>query len=95
MVVVILLLLLRTVTWIADLTPPVITTGGTTTTLGCNPSAADINAALGTATATDACSTATVTSTDGTVSTIVVTVRKQEHLLQAMLVVILLLHQEL
>ena len=43
------------------LTAPSITTGGTTTTLGCNPSAADINAALGTATATDGCSTATVT----------------------------------
>ena len=35
-------------------------------TLGCNPSASDINAALGSATATDACSTPTVTSSDGT-----------------------------
>ena len=51
----------RTVTWIAVPNPPaIITTGGTSTTLGCNPSAGDINAALGTATATDACSTPTV-----------------------------------
>ena len=49
----------RTVTWISDNTPPIITTGGTTTTLGCNPSASDINGALGTAVATDACGTPT------------------------------------
>jgi hypothetical protein len=58
----------RTVNWIADLTAPTLTTGGTTTTLGCNPSAGDINGALGTATATDACSTPTVSSSDGSVS---------------------------
>jgi hypothetical protein len=58
----------RTVTWTADVTPPVITTGGTTTTLGCNPSAGDINGALGTATATDACGVPTVSSSDGSVS---------------------------
>jgi hypothetical protein len=58
----------RTVTWTADLTPPVITTGGTTTTLGCNPSAGDINGALGTATATDACGVPTLSSSDGSVS---------------------------
>ena len=58
----------RTVTWTSDNTPPVITTGGTTNTLGCNPSAGDINGALGTATATDACGTPTVSPSDGTVS---------------------------
>ncbi len=58
----------RTVTWTADVTGPVITTGGTTTTLGCNPSAGDINGALGTATATDACGVPTVSSSDGSVS---------------------------
>ena len=58
----------RTVTWISDVTPPVLTTGGTSTSLGCNPSASDINAALGTATATDACGVPTVSSSDGTVT---------------------------
>jgi hypothetical protein len=51
------------------LLPPVITATGTVTTLGCNPLASDIDAALGTATATDACSTTTVSFTDGVVST--------------------------
>jgi hypothetical protein len=46
----------RTATWTADVTPPIITTGGGSLTLGCNPSASDINGALGTATATDNCS---------------------------------------
>jgi hypothetical protein len=55
----------RTVRWIADLTSPTLTTGGTTLSLGCNPSASDINDALGTATATDACGTPTVVPTDG------------------------------
>jgi predicted RNA-binding Zn ribbon-like protein len=58
----------RTVTWTTDLTAPTLTTGGTTTTLGCNPSANDIGAALGTATATDACGNPTVTSSDGNVT---------------------------
>jgi hypothetical protein len=58
----------RTVTWIADLTAPTLTTGGTGTSLGCNPSAGDINGALGTATATDACSVPTVSSSDGNVT---------------------------
>jgi hypothetical protein len=40
---------------LSDLTPPVITPTGTTNTLACNPTAAEINAALGTATATDGC----------------------------------------
>ena len=57
----------RTVTWTADVTAPVITTGGTTTSLGCNPAASDINNALGTATATDACGVPTVTQSDGPV----------------------------
>jgi hypothetical protein len=58
----------RTVTWTSDITPPVITTGGTTTTLGCNPTSGDINGALGTATATDGCGTPTVSAgSDGTV----------------------------
>jgi hypothetical protein len=55
----------RTVTWTSDLTPPTITATGTTTTLGCNSTTADIEAALGSATATDGCSIPTVTSSDG------------------------------
>src|SRR5213075_348139 len=61
----------RTINWITDLTPPTLTTGGTVANganLGCNPTAGDINGALGTASATDACSTPTVTSSDGAVS---------------------------
>ena len=54
-----------TVTWIADLTPPVITQVVLSTSLGCNPSAGDINGALGTATATDACGTPTVSNVMG------------------------------
>jgi hypothetical protein len=68
MVVVIAATASRTITWTSDLTPPVITTGGTTTTLGCNPTVADIDAALGTASASDACGTPTVTSLDGAVT---------------------------
>src|SRR5213075_1507303 len=59
----------RTATWTADVTPPVITATGNDTPLGCNPTAAAINSALGTATATDACGTPTITSTDGAVGT--------------------------
>jgi hypothetical protein len=55
--------------WTSDLIPPVITATGTTTTLGCNPTTAQIDAALGTATATDACSTVSITSTDGAIAT--------------------------
>ena len=47
----------RTVSWPNDILPPVITAAGTTLTLDCNPSAADIDAALGTATVTDDCGT--------------------------------------
>src|SRR5439155_1157355 len=53
----------RIVTWTVDNTAPMITASGTTLTLGCNPSAADINAALGTATATDNCGVGTPTAT--------------------------------
>src|SRR6185503_5322085 len=57
----------RTVTWTNDQTPPSITAPGTTT-LGCNPAASDINAALGSATATDACGTPTVNQSDGPIT---------------------------
>ena len=53
-----LLLLSRTVTWTEDITPPVFTGSYTDVTLGCNP--ADINASLGSATATDACGAVTI-----------------------------------
>src|SRR6185503_3937406 len=58
----------RTVTWKADTTPPTITANGTGTSLGCNPAASDINLALGSASATDACGPTTVTSSDGNVT---------------------------
>ena len=51
----------RTVTWTSAPNPPAIIITGAVATLGCNPSASDINAALGSATATAACSTPTVT----------------------------------
>ena len=54
----------RTVTWTEDLTAPVITASGTTLTLGCNPTTAAIEAALGTATATDNCGNVTPAATD-------------------------------
>src|SRR5205085_10386530 len=57
----------RTGCWTFDITAPVITATGTTATLGCNPTAADIDAALGSATATDNCGTPTLTSTDNAV----------------------------
>src|SRR5205085_492990 len=58
----------RTVTWNVDTIAPVIVATGTTLTLGCNPTTAAINAALGTATATDNCGPVTPTSTDGLVT---------------------------
>src|SRR5438094_140841 len=58
----------RTATWTADTQAPVITATGTTLALGCNPSASDINAALGTATATDNCSVGTPTATHSAVT---------------------------
>ncbi|MFV8392612.1 IPT/TIG domain-containing protein, partial [Flavobacterium sp. LB2P6] len=59
----------RTATWTVDITLPVITATGTPTngTLGCNPAAAAITAALGTATATDNCGSVSPTFTDATV----------------------------
>ena len=57
----------RTATWTADVTAPTITATGGSLTLGCNPTAGDINGALGSASATDACGTPTVSSSDGAV----------------------------
>ncbi|MFN5223826.1 MAG: HYR domain-containing protein, partial [Bacteroidota bacterium] len=61
----------RTISWKVDLTAPVITATGSVANgadLGCNPSAAAINAALGTATASDNCDIVTVSANDGAVS---------------------------
>jgi hypothetical protein len=55
--------------------------------MGCNPLASDITAALGSATATDGCSSATVTFTDGAVSTAAALLRRQEYLQLSMVVV--------
>src|SRR5262249_41642292 len=54
---------------VVDTTPPVITTTGTPAdgVLGCNPTAAAIETALGTATVSDSCGTPTLTSTTGSV----------------------------
>jgi hypothetical protein len=60
----------RTVTWPKDNTAPVITATGTNLTLGCNPAAAAIEAALGTATATDNCGTPTLSVTTSPVTVI-------------------------
>src|SRR5688572_22155191 len=59
----------RTATWTADVTGPTITATGGSLTLGCNPTASDINGALGSASATDACSVPTVTPSDGAILT--------------------------
>src|SRR4029077_3604214 len=61
----------RTATWTLDVTAPVITTTGNPANgiiAGCNPTASQIDAALGTATATDNCGPVTPASTDGAVS---------------------------
>src|SRR5438132_189473 len=55
----------RTATWTYDTTPPMIAATGTTLTLGCNPSAADIAGALGLATYTDNCGPTTATALAG------------------------------
>jgi gliding motility-associated-like protein len=52
---------------VVDTTAPLITASGTTLNAGCNPTAAQINAALGTASATDNCGTPVVSNSDGTV----------------------------
>src|SRR4030095_638533 len=59
----------RTATWTADNIAPILTATGNNTPLGCNPTGAAIDAALGSATASDACGTPTVTSSDGAVGT--------------------------
>src|SRR4029079_8818346 len=58
----------RTVTWTIDTEIPVITATGTTLALGCNPTAGEMDAALGTATATDNCTVGTPTATDGLIT---------------------------
>lgn len=58
----------RTVTWKEDTDAPEFTGDYSTVTLGCNPSSSEIDAALGTAAATDNCSTVTITQSDGSVS---------------------------
>src|SRR6188508_1813351 len=58
----------RTVTWTDDNNPPTLTGSYVNVPLGCNPLSTAITAALGSATATDACGTATITSADGGVS---------------------------
>src|SRR5439155_11169848 len=57
----------HTVTYARDTAAPVITATGTTLTLCCNPTADVIDGALGTATATDNCSSVTPSFTDGDV----------------------------
>jgi protocatechuate 3,4-dioxygenase beta subunit len=60
----------RTVTWTVDVEPPVITASGTPANgqLGCNPTAAQIEAALGTASATDNCGPVTPVPSDSVVT---------------------------
>src|SRR5439155_642505 len=58
----------RTVTWTVDTIAPVITATGTTLSLGCNPNAAEIEAALGTASATDNCAVGTPTAADSVIT---------------------------
>src|SRR5262245_66572302 len=60
----------RTATWTVDITAPVITATGTPANgaLGCNPTPGAIEAALGTATAADACGTPTLAVTTGGVT---------------------------
>jgi len=59
----------RGVTWTEDTTPPTITATGTPSdgVLGCNPTAAQIEAALGSATATDDCGSVTPIASTGNV----------------------------
>src|SRR6185436_12247791 len=58
----------RTVTWTEDSEAPVITATGTTLTLSCNPLAAAIDAALGSATATDNCGVGAPVAVDSAVT---------------------------
>jgi hypothetical protein len=57
----------RTVSWTEDITAPVITITQTPLPPGCNPTTAQISAALGTASATDLCGTPTLVPSDGAV----------------------------
>src|SRR6185295_1638114 len=59
----------RTVSWIVDITAPEFTSNFDAIDLDCNPTAAAIETALGSATATDGCSTPTITSSDDDVVT--------------------------
>jgi hypothetical protein len=52
-----------------SITAVTISTSGTTSTLGCNPVASDIDAALGTASATDNCGGSTLIPSDGSIVT--------------------------
>src|SRR5207244_5795450 len=52
----------------ADTTPPTTSAQGSTSTLGCNPTAAQIDAALGSATASDTCSSVTPSASDSAVT---------------------------
>ncbi len=84
----------RTATWIHDVTPPTILTGGTGLNLGCNPDATDINGALGTATASDACGAPTLTVSDDAVQSNGCASSQRRICLLLMVVVIHPLHQE-
>ncbi len=56
----------RTVTWIVDVTKPVFTGNYNAIDLDCNPTAAAIEAALGSASATDGCSDPSISASDNT-----------------------------
>jgi hypothetical protein len=60
----------RTVTWIESTSSPLGTVSGANPNVGCNPSAADIDAALGTATANPTCGPVQLTVTTGPVTTV-------------------------
>src|SRR5204863_303391 len=63
----------RTISWTSDVTPPVITPTGSIANggdLGCNPTAAQIDAALGTATASDNCGLVSPTPCNGTIGVV-------------------------
>ena len=67
----------RTATWTEDVTIPVIVPTGSALALGCNPTVAQIEAALGTATVTEACSTILPTVMTSTVSSPTTCTRSQ------------------
>src|SRR6186713_3686605 len=55
----------QTVSYTKDVTPPVITIAAATPITICNPTAAQVSAAFGNATATDACGTVSATGVEG------------------------------